>query len=75
MKNAEWANGTAKFNMFLKESKKPIAFMFRYKDKGNYYAIEFNPAKILYNVNLLLVKDGKIKIYNVIIDFRIYFCY
>ena len=60
LKNAEWANGTVKFNLFLKESKKPVAFMFRYKDKSNYYAIEFHPAKMLFNVSLLIVKDGNL---------------
>jgi len=57
LKNAEWANGTVKFNLFLKD-KKPVAFFFRYKDQKNYYAIQFDPTKSLYNISLLKIIEG-----------------
>jgi hypothetical protein len=56
LKNADWANGKVKFN-FLLYDVHPIAVMFRYTSKENYYAIEFdgNPSD---NIKLIKVIEG-----------------
>ena len=59
LKNAEWANGSVKFNILLKDLN-PIAFLFRFKDQDNYYALQFLPAKKIFNINILKVLEGNI---------------
>ena len=41
LKNTDWANGKIKFNILLYDLK-PMAVLFRYEDKDNYYAVEFS---------------------------------
>ena len=58
LKNAEWANGSVKFNLMFKNTR-PIAFFFRYKDKNNYYGIDINPSTPISNLKLFSRIEGK----------------
>ena len=60
LKNAEWANGTVKFNMLLR-SNKPIALFFRYKDQNNYYSLIFNQSLQINNIILATKIEGNDK--------------
>jgi len=61
LKNSEWANGTVRFNILLKDLH-PIAFFFRYMDMNNYYGIEFDPTKQIQNIKLFSKIEGKYNI-------------
>jgi len=56
LRNADFANGKIKFNFLLFDFN-PIALMFRYSDKNNYYAVEFS-ANNIQNVKLIKKVDG-----------------
>ncbi len=58
LRNAEWANGTVRFNFLLKHPN-PIAFFFRYKDRNNYYAVQFDQRSPINNVKLITRVEGK----------------
>ena len=58
LRNSEWANGTVKFNLMFKD-KNPVAFFFRYKDRHNYYAVQFDQGSSVSNIRLLSRVEGK----------------
>jgi hypothetical protein len=60
LKNADFANGKIKFN-FLLYDLKPMAVMFRYSNKENFYAVEFS-ASSAENVKLIKVVDGSTQV-------------
>lgn len=61
LKNVEWNNGRVKANFLFKDWKM-AAFLFRYQDKDNYYAVEMDISNRQNNLRLIAKVDGGIKI-------------
>ena len=61
LKNVQWANGRIKTN-FMFRSRKKAVIMFRYMDKDNFYAVEFNLENNKRNINLVKKIDGSYSI-------------
>lgn len=61
LKNVEWNNGRVKANFLFKDSKM-AAFLFRFQDKDNYYALEIDISNLQNNLRLIAKVDGSVKI-------------
>ena len=61
LKNVEWNNGRVQTNFLFKDSKM-AAFLFRYQDKDNYYAMEIDISNLHNNLKLVAKVDGSMKI-------------
>jgi hypothetical protein len=57
LKNAQWANGRIRTN-FMFRSRKKVAIMFRYMDKDNFYAVEFDLQQTKGNLQLVKKTEG-----------------
>jgi len=60
LKEKEWANGTVEFNLMFFDLG-VVAFMFRFADRNNYYAIKIDHKLELGNVQLITRFNGNYK--------------
>ncbi len=58
LKDKEWANGSVHFNLLFVDTRRPIGFFFRYRDRNNYYSIKIDPSKNLGNLELTSTTNG-----------------
>lgn len=61
LKNVEWNNGRVKANFLFRDTKM-AAFIFRYQDKDNYYAMEMDISNLQNNLRLVAKVDGSVKL-------------
>ena len=62
LKDTEFSNGRIRASFIVKDSGL-FSMLFRYTDKSNYYAIEFEPKALKNNMRLIYKKDG---VYNIL---------
>lgn len=61
LRNAQWSKGRVKTN-FLFKDKRAFALLFKFVDKSNYYALEFNPENPKNSLNLICRIDGSVSV-------------